>query len=299
MLRQHLATCKFTPVPCPNKCKDRNNKVRAITRKDLDDHVKNHCYNGAHRCRDCGQRGTFAYVTRVHIDLCPRKIVACPTDGCTEELERRDVSKHIDTRCEWTTVSCKYENLGCSATLTRRDMVTHEQNDSLHLHMAIDTINSLTDTLKSGEPVKLELNDYQRKKAEEVTAHSAPFYIYPRGYRMALQVYPNGSHDGQGTHVSVFGHTVGGRYDTELKWPLVGRIKFTLLNQLEDGGHYSKTMELTLAGNVGAGNSWGFLTFIPHSALGYNPAKRTEFLKHDTLHFRMLVKVANHKPWLD
>ena len=51
-----------------------------------------------------------------------------------------------------------------------------------------------------------------------------------------------------------------------------------------------------LAGGVGA---LGFLSgFIPHSALGHDPVKNTQYLKDDTLYFRVFVEVVDHKPWL-
>ena len=36
-----------------------------------------------------------------------------------------------------------------------------------------------------------------------------------------------------------------------------------------------------------------------HSALGYDAKKNTQYLKDDTLYFRVSVAVADHKPWLE
>ena len=37
---------------------------------------------------------------------------------------------------------CKYRGIGCDTELKREDMAAHEQDDKLHLHMALETINS-------------------------------------------------------------------------------------------------------------------------------------------------------------
>ena len=106
----------------------------------------------------------------------------------------------------------------------------------------------------------------------------------------------NGEGPGKGTHVSVFAPVIRGRYDAQLKWPLIGVLVFTLVNQIEDKNHYQAIASLTALNNTQVGNTKGKALFIPHSALGYDAVKNTQYLKDDTLHFRMLVKPADHKP---
>ena len=45
-------------------------------------------------------------------------------------------------------------------------------------------------------------------------------------------------------------------------------------------------------------DKWGYPHFIPHSELTCDKFKSTQYLKDDTLYFRVLVEVDNHKPWL-
>ena len=47
------------------------------------------------------------------------------------------------------------------------------------------------------------------------------------------------------------------------------------------------------------GNGRGHLQYIPHSELSRNPASNTQYLKDDTLYFRISVEVSDHKPWLE
>ena len=71
-------------------------------------------------------------------------------------------------------------------------------------------------------------------------------------------------------HVSVYASFLKGRYDAELKWPFVGRITFTLLNQLEDKNHHQMIANIINENNVQPeGTAWGFSEFIPHSELYY------------------------------
>ena len=86
-----------------------------------------------------------------------------------------------------------------------------------------------------------------------------------------------------------------GEYDDELKWPFIGTVTYTLLNQLEDRNHHTMTLSISSKHNARIGSRWGFSIFIPHSALAHDPVK---YLKDDKLYFRLTVEVADHKPWL-
>ena len=114
---------------------------------------------------------------------------------------------------------------------------------------------------------------------------------------MVIIVHAHG-YQNKGTHVSVFAKMKEGKHDEKLKWPFVGFIIITLLNQLENENHYSLVMSITPEKNMREGISRGFHEFIPHSALQHDPVKNTEYFKDDSLHFRVQVKVENHKPWL-
>ena len=69
-------------------------------------------------------------------------------------------------------------------------------------------------------------------------------------------------------------------------------MTFTLLNQLDDKNHHNKLMTLVREYNVRVGENRGFGQFISHSALGHNPIKNTQYMKDDTLYFRLSVQPA-------
>ena len=67
--------------------------------------------------------------------------------------------------CKFGLVPCKFKGLGCDAELTRNDMAAHEENDKLHLHMAIETFARLNEekakvVLKNGASFTFKMDNY-------------------------------------------------------------------------------------------------------------------------------------------
>ena len=354
-LEEHVAVCQFTPVLCPKQC----GKMVLLLRKDLDHHINNECRNRDCECEYCGKKGTYANITQIHYALCDEKIVSCPNEDCTETMKRHMIKDHVKDDCEYTEVSCKYENIGCEVKLKKKDnMRAHEENDEIHFHLALgavvelkdknvqlqhssfqqqytisqlqDTSSQMRDTIGrleyglqlANKKIKLssreereiykeqeltlmtfKLTDYQHKvendKQFKSQFTSPSFYTSPEGYHMSVQVYANGSAGGKGTHVSVFIYILKGRNDSKLKWPFIGSVKIELLNQLKDDNHHIKTVPFKMEHNTQVGSSLGFSRYIPHSMLDHNLYNNTQYLKDDTLYFRVSVKVPDHKPWLE
>ncbi len=299
-IEKHLTTCKFALLPCPKKCKDgRSKKIKHVLKKNLEKHLTKSCPNRDYTCKYCGEESTYATIKEVHDAVCEKKIVPCTNTGCLETLQRQHISQHVESECEHTVIACKHKSIGCETELKRKDMATHELDDKFHLHMAINTVTMLKeDTLKKGKSMKIIFVDYQAKKDRKGKFTSPPFYT-SHGYNMALEVYPNGAGDGEDTHVSVYAKRVEGKHDSCLGWPPLGSITFTLLNQLKDKTHYIMEAPVTSESKIGVGYGWGHSKFIPHSALGHDPIENTQYLKDDTLHFRVLVEVEDNKPWLE
>jgi TNF receptor-associated factor 4 len=166
--------------------------------------------------------------------------------------------------------------------------------------MALETVNmqqsifhSLQVRVASLEG-KLVLSDYQKKKQAGELFQFPPFYTHPNGYHMALRVYANGS-DGKGSYLSVHVHMLRGEHDDKLKWPFIGKVTFTLFNQLEDKNHHTRTLLLDPKRNARVGGPvWGFPKFIPHSALTHDTVKNTQYLMNDTLHFKVSGEAADY-----
>ena len=369
-IKDHVTTCEFGLVPCPKECKDIKNMVKLFARKYLDKHLKDDCPNRDYSCQHCGEKGTYTSITKIHDKVCPKKPVRCPK-RCSTTMPRQHISEHLATECEHTVIACKYKRLGCDREIKRKDMAAHEEDNKLHLRMAMDTTvklenktvklenktvklknkavelerktvelqketvelerktvellksmmvesnskvvelqkevaelrsKTVQDTLtilKHDESLKFKLMNYQKRKENDQRVQSPSYYTSPNGYHMALQVFANGQGVNKGTHLSVFAPVFKGKYDAQLKWPLIGKVTFTLLNQLEDKNHYQNSVILTDEQDAQVGGAaWGRLQFIALSALDYNQANNTQYLKDDTLYFRMSVEPADNKPWL-
>ena len=300
-----MDTCGFTLVPCPKQCKDDSDAVKHFAKKDLKKHLQNDCPNRAHRCEYCGKKGTHATITEVHDETCDMKIVPCPIAGCGKTMQRQDIEEHVFTECPCTVLPCKYKDIGCDTELKREDLSAHEQDDKPHLHMALETVNTLRtevywlherlDTLNMLKSNPIFVLSYYKKKESNTPFKFRSFYTHLNGYHMTLEVYAKG-HEVKGTYVSVYVPILKGKYDAELKWPFIGKVTFTLLNQLEDKNHHTQVMTLDATDNALIGSAWGLDRFIQHSIL--TQSANTQYLKDDTLYFRLSVEVANLKPWL-
>ena len=147
-LEEHVATCGFTLVPCPKQCKDDNDAVKCLLKKDLEEHLQTDCPNRDHECEHCGKKSPYAFITQVHDGKCRKKIIPCPNAGCGDTFERQQVRKHVRTKCLYAVIPCKYKGIGCDTELKREDMAAHEQDDKL-LHKALETVHKAQKTINS------------------------------------------------------------------------------------------------------------------------------------------------------
>lgn len=313
MLDVHIATCKYTMVPCPKECRDANDDLNFFMKKDIDRHIKEDCPNSLNRlsvCQFCFKKGSQSDI-QIHSRVCGafgRKKTLCPECDCgtNEEIE-----EHLKHECLSAVMPCKFKTIGCRKKTKRRDTIAHEQDHELHLGVALNAMVDVKEALVKLQELNTEeteqkknlitfsVTDYEARKDAEQKMTSPSFYTSPSGYRMACRVYPSGDGDGKGSHVSVRAAMLEGKYDSDLKWPFAGSITFTLMNQLEDKNHYSSTTTLGDEHNAIVGIDWGKPKFIPHPRLDYDEEKYTQYLMNDTLYFRVSVEVADFKPWLE
>ena len=145
-LDNHIATCQFALVPCPNKCEDDKGAGELhLMRKDLDDHLKTKCPKRAYECHYCGEKGTYASITETHDKVCDKKIVPCPNkgSGCPLSMEREKTKQHVGSVCDYTEVACAYESHGCAVKTLRKDAEKHKrETQEKHMELALDTVSS-------------------------------------------------------------------------------------------------------------------------------------------------------------
>ena len=144
------------------------------------------------------------------------------------------------------------------------------------------------------------MTNFHEHKIEDEEFKSPPFYTSPDGYKMCLEVYANGESDGRGTHVSVYACLMKGDNDDSLTWPFTGKVSFELLNQLEDKNHVLVTAKFKKSEEVNKrvmkdelGKGGGISRFVSHETLDYQSDKNCQYLKDDTLIFRVSVQVPS------
>lgn len=64
-----------------------------------------------------------------------------------------------------------------------------------------------------------------------ITIYSEPFHTGPYGYKMRLELHPNGRNDGLNTHLSIFVRLMKSEYDGILPWPFDKKVTITLIDQ--------------------------------------------------------------------
>ena len=287
---------------------------------DVVDHEAARCEFQPKPCPYCDFITVQKVELQKHLDTCDSHTFPCP-NGCGAAPSRRGLDHHLD-ECPNQTICCQFSILGCDAELPRKKMEHHIATSTEHstefLLQHVIKLTVLVSQLcaKSGVPIPLEqkkwlqnevlrkeppwvvrIKGFPEKKVDDKEWFSDPVYSHFGGYKMCLNVDANGNGDAKNTHVSLYVYLMRGDNDDSLKWPFKGTIKVSLLNQLEDGQHFNKELwspdddvPERSSGRVTEGEiseGWGLPDFISHQELSYCGDKNCQYLKDDTLFFRV------------
>ena len=293
-LDDHLTTCAYALLRCTNECMEKGSEVK-ILRHELEQHLRK-CPNRQHQCPHCQDTGRYCDITTTHLDTCPKLEVPCPNSECTVSVVRCKLSYHR-SKCPFEEMTCKYAGISCKEKLPRKDLEQHENDDSFHLHLAMETV--IEQQVKE-KPCIFKMPEFEQHKSSQDFWYSPPFYTCPGGYKMCIGIDANGDSDAAGTHVSVFAYLRKGRNDDNLPWPFPEEVTITLLNQLADNNHYTNTVSFPQDDEASRrvvdderAPGYGYPKFIKHSQL------EPYYLKDDCLYFRIEVTPPKPpKPWL-
>ena len=304
-LDNHLTTCGYALLRCTNKCTN-NMREKYLLRRDMDNHLKNTCPNRQYRCPHCKDTGRHREITTTHLDTCLKLKVSCPNVGCNDSVPRCELSDH-QTKCLFEKVPCKYAELGCEEKPLRKDLQQHENNDTFHLHLAIETVHKQQKEMKAMKkeqtamkremkveiivtetsPCVFKMPNFNQHQTSKQVWYSPPFYIHSGSYKMCVRVYANGCSDGKGTHVSVFACLTCGRNDENFR----GEVTITLLNQLADNFHHTKNITYDDKENSRVVDGChGWAKFISNDQLRVSTWLYYQYLKDDCLYFRITAK---------
>ena len=279
---QHMEECPKLPLPCPNKCR----KNKTVLREDMEAHRKE----------------------------CPLEMIQCEyhSVGCKRvKLARKDMEKHKKQKMEQHLMMTKDEltdtKVQLATSLKQITNLTILLNAQLtKTTNSIDVrpiyLDAIATALMLGNqvcPVTIKMSEFNEKKSKETQWYSDSFYTHNKGYKMSLLIYPAGSGDSKGTHLSVYLYLMKGPHDDELTWPLRGEFEVKLLNQTRDSKHHLSVISYTdraqndAAGRVIEGDKattgWGRAQFISNESL-HKSTTFQQFLKDDCLFFQVNYK---------
>ena len=300
-IEAHLNSCPYQLIPCTNEC------GAEVLRMYLDDHIEEECPKRIVECEYCEEEGTHQLITSSsHLDECPDYPVKCSNEECSKKIPRRLLASHNET-CPKAIITCEYNTVGCNKIMKREEQEEHNKESvQEHLRLAVQQVHSL----RLHNPINkvIKVDQYFKKKEENEDWYSDGFYTSPGGYKMSLNVIVNGHGKRKGKHVSCFICLMSGEYDDTLEWPFRGEVTIELLNQLEDKNH--KKYIITFNNETGdeysqrvskrsRGSECGNTTFLLQAELEYNPITNCQYLKDDSLYFRVSVKaISKTKLWL-
>lgn len=281
-MQDHIVQCSKFPVACPNIC------GRSIPREMVLNHTENDC---------------------------PLTIIPCPYSktGCEIKLQRKQVECHLQSATSFhLELACvKLENTEFRLTNTEAKLLetqvklSNTEEATRKLTEKLDILqrqfeNKLADgqgkateekrvMVKTGNALFprefiWKITDFsdiltQAKTEENKMIESVPFYTEQYGYKLKVEVYPNGRKSGNNTHLSVYISVMKGEYDAILPWPFKKKVRITFIDQQENpGGRENVVMRVFLGDH------------LESSARPINERNKrrghAEFISHDKLHSR-------------
>ena len=235
-LQNHLERCA---IACPFDCGNYSCRVKMKEHKSL------HCPNRPFKCENCDYYNAFAIVTEKHYPICPQSLVDCPNHCPVEGLRKHQLEQHLN-ECSYQLLDCP--KIGCSVRLPRREMSKHTlQQHNLVLEetnqeVAITPLVKISPYLFNKVPIEFIIPNFDNMKETNAVWTSVPFSSHEMGYKLCLEVLPNGHESAQGSHVSFFFYLMKGEYDNDLVWPFEGHVVIELLNWRADKDHILTTI---------------------------------------------------------
>ena len=315
--------CGLVAVACPLEC------GALVKRKSLDEHKTRECIRRPFVCEYCDYTNNYKEVVK-HKQVCDKALLKCPNECESDTVERRHLKRHLTDECPLQDVDCEFSYAGCTGKIKRRKMQEHmEENTKRHLDTLASYTKKTVDKLQSEQQMlqsqvqslfalagiqkeripsfspypECTLDNVEENVQERKRWYSSPFYTHIGGYKMCLSIDVYGWVDARGIYVSVCFCMMRGEFDDCLKWPFRGDIKVQLLDQREGGEHFERQIvDESAVSQYGAfdrvpngnecGHAWGIPNFISHADL-YKPEEGKEYLKNDTLKFRVKIVVIS------
>lgn len=297
MLEEHTAMCPLSEIQCFYSSAGCTAK---FLRKDEEDHSKS---STQHHLELAMKMCLGLKEEQQKIKMTYEKGLQVQAEGFVETLsavkkEQAEVfnSHEVKLNRLYQEYESKLQNMKM-----RFEILLRGKNESIraikeNMESVVDTrVNKEIESFKLVAgilPYNFTVLDVQKKKSENAIWFSPYMLTHPRGYTFLISVRPNGYLHSKDEGVGVWLRSVKGHYDKSLKWPAKVTITLQLLNQNGDYDHVTKNVQFELRQVVEANQDHVCIkefsyNFLSHGDLGYNGTKKTQYLKYDSLKFRV------------
>ena len=302
----HLDNHRMRDCPEEETSCDRGCDIKA-KRKDVQRHLRDECPQREYRCNNCGDEGIYARIKGQHYKDCEGIYIECPNNcGNNEDINAIEgIEAHLEI-CPLQKKKCRYWVVGCRDLVHSENTEQHEQDRKRdHEDMILRALQNIM--ISSGQlkekpwleekhkfptsPWILKLEGYEEKLNQEGPWRSESFFGSPKGYCFILRVYLKGK-DGTGRYLTVSPTLRSGPNDEHLKWPFTGYVHIELLSQNNSSTRHKETSYFSVVGgNAGKRPQEGQINEVGCGIPKYIERSRLngEFLKEDTLYFRIIV----------
>ncbi len=159
-LDEHIITCDYAFLSCPNECVVGNK----ILRKNMEKHKMEECPRRQYVCPHCEESGEYEERTTTHLEECLLLKIPCSNEGCSYLVARCELTSHCNKCCEFEMIPCKYAEIGCTVKFPRKDLKHHEEDRQQHLELAIDATPNLELQIREQRNTILELEETVKKQ---------------------------------------------------------------------------------------------------------------------------------------
>ena len=218
-------------IYCPNKPQgcDWQGELGQVEKhlKPEDESRENGCGFVVVDCKyKCGSQFQKKTIARHEMEECPQRPMEDQMAQLMKKFDLLTTESRAETQTLKTEMNAKVE------TVTQENKVLREK--CLAIEAEVLALKAENTKLKQQleihsppapvPPFYFTVYNYSNLKKLDNKILSPPFYSHSGGYKMELEVFPNGFALGHKTHLSVFVRILRGEYDDNLQWPFKGKV---------------------------------------------------------------------------
>lgn len=205
-------------------------------------------------------------------NVCTKRPVEAQMASLAAKIEQRltIVEKRLETELKE-----RQDTKEKLSTLEKQNETLLEENEALKSEL--QAIKDTT-TLHAFDtpPFYYTVHNFNHYKTADLVLFSPPFYSHPGGYKLRLQLYPNGTKYAKNKFVSLFVAILRGEHDGDLQWPFEGMISVEIFNTTKN--IWDLSTDFTLASTES-----NRCVKRPVNCVGNDGSGTITWLSHDTL----------------